>query len=40
ADLSIGDKVGAHTEDGIGMGVEIATSDIREDEEEFKTAQR
>ncbi|GJV29813.1 hypothetical protein Tco_1386261 [Tanacetum coccineum] len=34
ADLSIGD--GAHTEDGIGMGVEIAASDIREDEEEFK----
>ncbi|GJZ20153.1 reverse transcriptase domain-containing protein [Tanacetum coccineum] len=40
ADLSIGDKVRAHTEDGIGMGVEIAASDIREDEEEFETAQR
>ncbi|GJZ51265.1 hypothetical protein Tco_0605780, partial [Tanacetum coccineum] len=34
--LSIGDGVGAHTEDGIGMGVEIAASDIREDEEEFE----
>ncbi|GJZ51308.1 putative reverse transcriptase domain-containing protein [Tanacetum coccineum] len=32
--LGIGD--GAHTEDGIGMEVEIAASDIREDEEEFK----
>ncbi|GJS72774.1 putative reverse transcriptase domain-containing protein [Tanacetum coccineum] len=38
ADLSIGDGVGAHTEDGIGMGVEIAASDIKEDEEEFETA--
>ncbi|GKD47080.1 hypothetical protein Tco_1271725 [Tanacetum coccineum] len=36
ADLGIGDGVGAHTEDGIGMTVEIAVSDIREDEEEFK----
>ncbi|GJZ38283.1 hypothetical protein Tco_0584474 [Tanacetum coccineum] len=35
---SIGDGVGAHTEDGIGMGVEIAASDIKEDEEEFETA--
>ncbi|GKC65712.1 reverse transcriptase domain-containing protein [Tanacetum coccineum] len=35
-DLGIGDEVGAHTEDGIGMGVEIAASDIREDEEEFE----
>ncbi|GJU91551.1 hypothetical protein Tco_1303974 [Tanacetum coccineum] len=34
--LGIGDGVGAHTEDGIGMGVEIAASDIREDEEEFE----
>ncbi|GKB99819.1 hypothetical protein Tco_0985956 [Tanacetum coccineum] len=40
ADLGIGDGVGAHTEDGIGMEVEIATSDIREDEEEFKTTHR
>nr|GEU75069.1 hypothetical protein [Tanacetum cinerariifolium] len=35
-DLGIGDGVGAYTEDGIGMGVEIAYSDIKEDEEEFK----
>ncbi|GKD94459.1 hypothetical protein Tco_1374296 [Tanacetum coccineum] len=38
ADLGISDGVGAHTEDGIGIGVEIAASDIREDEEEFETA--
>ncbi|GKE21104.1 hypothetical protein Tco_1432616, partial [Tanacetum coccineum] len=36
ADLGIGDGVGAHTEDGIGMGVKIAASDIREDKEEFE----
>ncbi|GKA71895.1 hypothetical protein Tco_0778111, partial [Tanacetum coccineum] len=36
ADLGIGDGVGAHTEDGIGMGVEIAASDIREYKEEFE----
>ncbi|GJV34099.1 reverse transcriptase domain-containing protein [Tanacetum coccineum] len=36
ADLGTGDGVGAHTEDGIGMGVEIAAIDIKEDEEEFK----
>ncbi|GJX96234.1 putative reverse transcriptase domain-containing protein [Tanacetum coccineum] len=35
-DLGIGDGVGAHTEDGIGMGVEIAASNIREDAEEFE----
>nr|GFD21902.1 hypothetical protein [Tanacetum cinerariifolium] len=35
-DLGIGDGVGAPIEDGIGIGVEVATSDIREDEEEFK----
>ncbi|GJW21294.1 hypothetical protein Tco_0031916, partial [Tanacetum coccineum] len=40
ADLGISDGVGAHTEDVIGMGVEIAASDIKEDEEEFETAQR
>ncbi|GJV54610.1 hypothetical protein Tco_1455615 [Tanacetum coccineum] len=40
ADLSIGDGFGAHIEDGIGMGVEIAANDIRENEEEFETAQR
>nr|GFA21027.1 hypothetical protein [Tanacetum cinerariifolium] len=36
ADLDISEGVGAHTEDGIDLGVEVATSDIREDEEEFK----
>ncbi|GJW25820.1 hypothetical protein Tco_0039631, partial [Tanacetum coccineum] len=36
ADLGISDGVGAHTEDGIGMGVEVATSDITEDEKEFE----
>ncbi|GKB30231.1 putative reverse transcriptase domain-containing protein, partial [Tanacetum coccineum] len=36
ADLGIRDGVGAPTEDGIGMGVEVTTSDIREDEEEFE----
>ncbi|GKC64769.1 hypothetical protein Tco_1097367, partial [Tanacetum coccineum] len=36
ADLGIIDGVEAHTEDGIGMGVEVATSDIREDKEEFE----
>nr|GEX45872.1 reverse transcriptase domain-containing protein [Tanacetum cinerariifolium] len=35
-DFGIIDVVGAHTEDGIGIGVEVATSDIREDKEEFK----
>ncbi|GJZ15836.1 hypothetical protein Tco_0551513 [Tanacetum coccineum] len=37
ADLGIGDRVGAPTEDGIGMGVEVAANDIREDDEEFET---
>ncbi|GJW62331.1 hypothetical protein Tco_0111666 [Tanacetum coccineum] len=36
ADLGIGDGVGAPTKDGIGMGVEVATSDIREDKKEFE----
>ncbi|GJU53486.1 putative reverse transcriptase domain-containing protein [Tanacetum coccineum] len=36
ADLGISDGVGVDTEDGIGMGVKIAASDIREDEEEFE----
>ncbi|GKA80605.1 reverse transcriptase domain-containing protein, partial [Tanacetum coccineum] len=36
ADLGISDGVGAHTKDGIGIGVEVATSDIRQDEEEFE----
>ncbi|GJZ52104.1 reverse transcriptase domain-containing protein [Tanacetum coccineum] len=35
-DLGICEGVRAHTEDGIDMGIEIATSDIREDEEEFE----
>ncbi|GKC90742.1 hypothetical protein Tco_1151391, partial [Tanacetum coccineum] len=36
ADLGIGDGVRAPAEDGIGMRVDVATSDIREDEEEFE----
>ncbi|GJR06263.1 reverse transcriptase domain-containing protein [Tanacetum coccineum] len=36
ANLGISDGVGAHTEDGIGMGVEIAANDVRVDEEEFE----
>ncbi|GJZ65668.1 hypothetical protein Tco_0622364 [Tanacetum coccineum] len=36
ADLGISDGVGDHTKDDIGIGVEIATSDVREDEEEFE----
>ncbi|GKG04018.1 hypothetical protein Tco_0314405, partial [Tanacetum coccineum] len=35
ADLGIGDRVGVDTKDGIGLGVEIYASIIREDEEEF-----
>ncbi|GKG33946.1 hypothetical protein Tco_0434105, partial [Tanacetum coccineum] len=35
-DLDFGDEVRAHTGDGIGIGVKIAASDIREDEEEFE----
>ncbi|GJU66233.1 putative reverse transcriptase domain-containing protein [Tanacetum coccineum] len=35
-DLGISEGVGAHTEDGIDFGGEVATSDIREDEEEFE----
>ncbi|GJX41162.1 putative reverse transcriptase domain-containing protein [Tanacetum coccineum] len=35
-DLGISDGVGVDIEDGIGMGVKIAASDIREDEEEFE----
>ncbi|GJS51386.1 hypothetical protein Tco_0624748 [Tanacetum coccineum] len=37
ADLGISIGVGAHTEDGIDLDVEVAISDIREDEEEFET---
>ncbi|GJU14573.1 hypothetical protein Tco_1142539, partial [Tanacetum coccineum] len=36
ADLGISKGVRAHTEDGIGMDIEVATSDIRKDEEEFE----
>ncbi|GJV15525.1 hypothetical protein Tco_1360848 [Tanacetum coccineum] len=35
-DVGISDGVVAHTEDGVGMGVEIAASDVREDDEEFE----
>nr|GEV25339.1 hypothetical protein [Tanacetum cinerariifolium] len=34
--LGIGDEVRAHIEDGIGIGVKIAASDFREDEEDFE----
>ncbi|GJR04753.1 hypothetical protein Tco_0527737 [Tanacetum coccineum] len=36
ADIGISDGVVAHTEYGVGMRVEIAASDIREDDEEFE----
>ncbi|GKA22552.1 hypothetical protein Tco_0708514 [Tanacetum coccineum] len=36
ADLGISEGVGAQTVDGIDLDVEVATSDIREDEEEIK----
>ncbi|GKE47481.1 hypothetical protein Tco_1478739 [Tanacetum coccineum] len=35
-DLGISDRVRAPTEDGIDLGVEVATSNIKEDEEEFE----
>ncbi|GKD13212.1 hypothetical protein Tco_1197619, partial [Tanacetum coccineum] len=35
-DLGVSDGVRAPTEDGLGMGVEISTSDIREDKGEFE----
>ncbi|GJU66951.1 hypothetical protein Tco_1253210 [Tanacetum coccineum] len=35
ADVGISEGVVAHPEDGIGMGFEIAASDVREDDEEF-----
>ncbi|GJX98387.1 reverse transcriptase domain-containing protein [Tanacetum coccineum] len=40
ADLGISDGVRGHTKDGIDLGVEVATSDIREDEEEFEAKAR
>ncbi|GKA74833.1 putative reverse transcriptase domain-containing protein [Tanacetum coccineum] len=36
ADLGISEGFGAHTEEGIDLGVEVATSDIKEDGEEFE----
>ncbi|GJV31793.1 hypothetical protein Tco_1392193 [Tanacetum coccineum] len=36
ADVGISEGVVAHPEDGVGMGFEIASSDVREDDEEFK----
>ncbi|GJZ32453.1 hypothetical protein Tco_0577889 [Tanacetum coccineum] len=36
ADVGISDGVVAHTEDGVGMRVEITASDVREDDEEFE----
>ncbi|GJS45171.1 hypothetical protein Tco_0595292, partial [Tanacetum coccineum] len=35
-DLGISEGVGAPTEDGLGLGVEIVASDVREDEEEIE----
>ncbi|GJV72160.1 hypothetical protein Tco_1492155 [Tanacetum coccineum] len=35
-DMGISDRVRAPTEDGIDLGVKVATSDIKEDEEEFE----
>ncbi|GJU73139.1 hypothetical protein Tco_1264544 [Tanacetum coccineum] len=36
-DVGISEGVVAHPEDGIGMGFEIAASDIKEDDEEFES---
>ncbi|GJW76769.1 hypothetical protein Tco_0138451 [Tanacetum coccineum] len=36
ADVGISDEVIVHTKDGVGMRVEITTSDFREDDEEFE----
>ncbi|GJU54431.1 putative reverse transcriptase domain-containing protein [Tanacetum coccineum] len=36
ADVGISDGVVAHTEDGVGMRVEVTASDVREDDEEFE----
>ncbi|GJW63229.1 putative reverse transcriptase domain-containing protein [Tanacetum coccineum] len=36
ADVGISEGVVAHPKDGVGMGFEIATSDVREDDEEFE----
>ncbi|GKA75646.1 hypothetical protein Tco_0782024 [Tanacetum coccineum] len=36
ADVGISEGVVAHPNDGVGMGFEIAASDVREDDEEFE----
>ncbi|GJX88790.1 hypothetical protein Tco_0340804 [Tanacetum coccineum] len=36
ADVGISERVVAYPEDGVGMGFEIAASDVREDDEEFE----
>ncbi|GJS75849.1 hypothetical protein Tco_0725730 [Tanacetum coccineum] len=36
ADVGISEGVVAHPEDGVGIGFEIAASDVREDDEEFE----
>ncbi|GJW73653.1 hypothetical protein Tco_0133023, partial [Tanacetum coccineum] len=36
ADIGISKGVVAHPEDGVGMGFEIAASDVKEDDEEFE----
>ncbi|GJS05675.1 hypothetical protein Tco_0322183 [Tanacetum coccineum] len=36
ADIGISEGVVAHPKDGVGMGFEIAASDVREDDEEFE----
>ncbi|GKB16993.1 reverse transcriptase domain-containing protein [Tanacetum coccineum] len=36
ADVGISEGVVAHPKDGVGMGFEIAASDVREDDEEFE----
>ncbi|GJU48474.1 hypothetical protein Tco_1218029 [Tanacetum coccineum] len=38
ADVGISKGVVAHPEDGVGMGFEIATSDVREDDEEVEAS--
>ncbi|GKC56631.1 hypothetical protein Tco_1084229 [Tanacetum coccineum] len=40
ADVGISDGVVAHTGDGVGMRVEIAACDVREDDEEFEAEAR
>ncbi|GJU63795.1 hypothetical protein Tco_1245630 [Tanacetum coccineum] len=40
ADIGISDGVVAHTDDGVGMRVEIFSSDVREDDKEFEADTR